>query len=386
MKFITILALLLSSSAFALSGKPHAHMSKMATLKRGGLISTVIHAMKVNKVTKHYSIEKDMTLENLSLKLGQKTIHYRISYRILDPSYPTIVGHFGFSGSIDEGNAKHFSEMHLKYFPNFNLLNIDTLSSKYPNLYSCYFSLGGLDDAMAIINAINIYATKTQISENPTPEYILLGGSGSSFGLFHGAIALNKLSDYQAVRGVYVQSGFNDLLYPYAFVKSLPLKKELKQFTLKERIIAKLLLLGVRKRYHTVHRKKCHDSQIDLFFNYQKQLKSSFDLANEALYTFYQQLYPDKEFSHFESFQDYLEKIAINKHLDEVNFPLLWLQSKNDPLSHFKEFKKTLLNANLPDSMEIEVYKKGGHSAYEYTFGKKWLVDKISDFLNNSIR
>ena len=80
----------------------------------------------------------------------------------------------------------------------------------------------------------------------------------------------------------------------------------------------------------------------------------------------------------FEHAEDYYNKCSSIHFLQDIKTDTLLIQSANDPMippAALPDPKK------LPDSVAMELYRKGGHVGFIAGQGKPWLETRIADFI-----
>jgi hypothetical protein len=341
-----------------------------------GLITTIKFVLQLQRFGKKKNIEDYVKVEELSIDLGVKTVRYRIGYKIVDPEFPTIVGHFGLYGNIDENYALSMAVNKDLFFPNYNLLLVDTLSSPWVNKVNCYYTLGGLDDAIAITNAISFYTLNTEMKENLYPTFYLIGGSSSSYSLFHTSILLSD-----SVKATYIQSGFNNVLRPIEYLNGRGENEKTRGFSFSEKIIASSLCAATKRRYNK-SKSKCNKRPSE-DFNYTKFLHDEYEHSKCDLLSIYNEIYPGKSVTSLGTYEEYYEKISLSNHLDMLDVPLLMVHAEDDPISNIVVLASELLSSGGNTNLCLEIHPDGGHGGFGVVYGMDWLIEKINDFFDS---
>jgi len=363
-------------SSFAAAGSVERDMVS------GGLNSTIKFGVNINKYAKGTSVDDLLDVIDHNVLIGDKAFKIQTASKIYDHSFPTVVGHFGFSGDVTEGNAKYFAINFHKDFPNYNLLLIQTMASAKFSKRNCHYSLGGIDEAYSIISLINKY---TEAYSDLNKSLYFIGGSSSSAGIYHAASYINKNTDIK-IKGLFLQSGFNNMNDVLNVLNSVNLKRKerkimgLRKVKLKEKFLTKVLLGKRLKAFHT--EANCGDkfTLVDDKVSYYSLVKQSFKSLKVELEEIYELLYPGSNKS-FDSVADYYKSISLDKHISEMNFNMFWLHSKDDPMSDSVRAQAAQRKLKRNIHFSGIMLKNGGHSAYKEVYGENYLNKLINNFL-----
>ena len=94
-----------------------------------GLLFTVKFGIRINYYEKDGSVEKYLKVEKKEIRIGIRDFELEIAHQVYNKEFSTVVGHFAFSGYVNEGNGKYFAINFHKTFPNYNLLLIQKMAS-----------------------------------------------------------------------------------------------------------------------------------------------------------------------------------------------------------------------------------------------------------------
>lgn len=347
-----------------------------------GLFSTIKFGIKIKNYKKDVDVHDLLNIKKNTVQIENQVFEVETASKIYNPDFPTVVGHFGFSGDVLEGNAKYFAINFHENFPNYNLLLIQTMASANFSANNCYYSIGGLDEADSIVQLVSSFVNENKLNK----KVHFIGGSSSSAGLFHSASYFNRETDIK-VKGLFLQSGFNHMGDIVEVLKSLNYSKRtrkrnnLRRLKLKEKVLAKALL-GKRIKSFEVS-DKCagkFGSEAKEIHDYYNMMKISFSTVKSDLENLYTKFYPNSSKS-FETMEEYYTGISLAEHTEKLNFNMFWLHSLDDPMSKSKNVKagqKVLLENPKFASMFLE---DGGHSAYKEVYGEEFLNTLIKTFL-----
>jgi hypothetical protein len=348
----------------------------------GGLNSTIKFGININNYAKEVSVEDFLDMKVHDVLIGDKVFEIQTASKIYDESFPTVVGHFGFSGDVTEGNAKYFAINFHKDFPNYNLLLIQTMASANFSKKNCYYSLGGIDEAYTIISLVNKF---TESYKNINKSIHFIGGSSSSAGIYHAASYINKNTDIH-VKGLFLQSGFNNMNDILNVLDSVNLSraerknKQLRKVKIKEIFLTNVLLGKRLKAFHAEancgEKFQLNDNKI----SYYSLVHQSFETLKVELEEIYELLYPGSNKS-FENVADYYSSISLDKHIDEMNFNMFWLHSKDDPMSDSNRARSAQINLKKNKQFSGIILKNGGHSAFKEVYGENYINRLIENFL-----
>jgi hypothetical protein len=354
--------------------------------KSNGLLSTIKFGLNINKYAADKKVSDILTIDSHSFAIGGKEFKVETAHSIVNPMAPTVIGHFGFSGDIHEGNAKWFALNFQKRFPQYNLLLIQTMPSNTFSLSSCYYSLGGIDDAYGIVSTTNDFFNKHPELKR---ELIIIGGSSSSAGIFHSSVYLNK-NDFE-VKRLFLQSGYNNMARVFRSIRRISRKKKLVSFKnrikdkikMSQSVLAKAMLSARLKDF--MAQDECEDylSHRILRKNkitYYDLLVNTFEQSKESLQEIYQMFYPERRLV-APNLEGYLKELSIDRYKEELSFNMLWLHSKDDPLSPMSDIYLAHRRMGESENFHSVILPYGGHSAYKEVYGEKWLNDILAAFI-----
>lgn len=363
-------------------------------MKQSGVFSTLRYFKYVNKTVDVKKELSKLTVHNLKASIDQQEFSFRIAHNKLDPNKPTVIAHIGLDGQIDNANVLYLAKTAAKHIESVNFVVIDTLSSKHMSKTNCFLTLGGIEDIVLVQKSMYHLLKQTALKESVDPKFILMGGSGSSFTLYHAARFLNNsFNDEEIVKGIFILSGFDsydkylkylDTVERYGVLKHSDIgRTQYKKLSRKSRFTGKLLIKNQHKFLKRDLKTACPDMVAD-DSSYIGLLESSFSKIQNGLEHIYRTAYPKRKFLGFNSLFDYHEKIKISDHLNELKIPLLLFHSKNDPMSLYGEMEKVLFQpAKTYSLVEIQVSQYGGHASFAWVYGEQWLFGHVNSFLKS---
>ena len=387
-RILVFLSLLYSFSSFA-QKYPH-EFNEVPTLVdlledeeyHSGFLSTIKFGMGLNSFEHDLRVSDIMNVESRELKLPSgKSLKYKIAYEIANPSYPLVIGHFGFSGDVDEGNAKYLAVNFRKDFPKNNLILIQTLSSNNSLTENGYASLGGILDSKVILETVSDMKERFSLS----PDVKIICGSSSTTGVIQAGIQLKKDPGFN-MNGVYIQSGYDSMVEVYKAIKATYLsrkersRKGLEKTELQQRIFVKLLL---EKRVKNLLESESVDKHISI------DEKESFDKLLERTYSTFESDYKAvyKEFHGTEllasNVGEYYEALRVSNYTEELDFDVMWVHAKDDPMSPYKNLANGFNKLDQLVDFTLVLMDDGGHAAFKETYGNFWLSSVMRLFVDS---
>lgn len=406
------LSLFMSTAALAATTDWQKSFDQIASMEPKkvsfGLTSTVKFGIKIGNYQKEVSVHDVLTIEQKDIVISGEKFKIDIAHKVYDPSFPTVIGHFGFSGDVDQGNAKYFALNFHNNFPNYNLLLIQTMASAKFALKNCHYVMGGIDEALSIINIASDFISENNLSN----ELYLIGGSSSSAALFHSSVYLHNQTD-KKIRGVFLQSGFNHMGDIINVLESSTAnnfierrRENLRKLKAKDQILSKALLTKRISSYKfsqecrdqiyfgfNIHsslntgkfalEKNIMDIQTPSYDEYYELVIGTYQHKKDFYRSSYQFLYPNKTYT-ADLTLDYYKLISLENHIEKLNFPFFWLHAKDDPLSDYRYATKGQNALKSNKFFASAMLKNGGHAAFKEVQGEEYLNSILKVFFDGT--
>jgi predicted alpha/beta-fold hydrolase len=335
-----------------------------------GLIATAAAPFKTFLRFKQKKTLKNLKVHKKHFDFFGKTLEYQVKILIKNPSKPTIFTHFGFNGTLDlKANLSLLKGADL-FYPDYNIVLIETLSSKHAAARNCFLSLGGVHESYQIRHAI-IDFFKSRPSFEKTA--IIKGGSTSSFALASAPTLINRSLPNLKI-GSFLRSGYNSVYGHIINLNAL------------EKVINGPALYKNSKSLFNFGLKSVAKSRIQLNYDHCPELanestligliEKSYEQHSINIQTALEDLF-QKNNSEILKMEEYYKNLTLVSLLPFQKTPFFWLHANDDPMSSPEQFQEFMFHAKANLKVSGKMTRSGGHSGFVATRGFRFVHCRV---------